>query len=104
MFKNGDEINISNYRHISHLTSFSAVLERATYIQLCEHINKNNIFTEVHFCFRTKSTKNNAIYKLTNEILKALNNKIMVGGIFYDLEKSCELTIKSYYLNWSHTV
>jgi hypothetical protein len=57
------------------------------YIQLHEHINKNNIFTVVHFGFRTKSMKN-AIYKLTNDILKALNNKIQVGGICCDLEKA----------------
>jgi hypothetical protein len=57
------------------------------YIQLREHINKNNIFTVVHFGFRTKSTKN-AICKPTNEILKASNIKIKVGGIFCDLKKA----------------
>jgi len=60
LFKKGDKINISNYRPISLLTSFSTVLETAMYIQLHEHINKKKIFT-VHFGFRTKSTKN-AIY------------------------------------------
>jgi hypothetical protein len=30
----------------------------------------------------------NAIYKLTTEILNAMNNKILVGGIFCDLEKA----------------
>jgi len=88
LFKKGDKINVSNYRPTSLLTSFSTVLETAIYIQLHEHINKNNIFTVVHFGFRTKSTKNNAICKLTNEILKALNNKIIVGVIFCDLEKA----------------
>jgi hypothetical protein len=29
-----------------------------------------------------------AIFKLTHEILKALNYKVMVGSIFYDLEKA----------------
>jgi hypothetical protein len=38
--------------------------------------------------FRNKLATNNAIYKLINEILVALNNKIMVGGIFCDLEKA----------------
>ena len=57
------------------------------YIQLREHVNKN-IFTEVHCGFRTKPTKNSAMYKVTNEIPKDLNNKIMVGGIFSDLEKA----------------
>ena len=58
------------------------------YIELCEHSSKNNILSEEQFGFRTKSTKNNAIYKLTNEILKALNNKFMVRGILCDMEKA----------------
>jgi len=58
------------------------------YIELCEHSSKNNILAEEQFGFRTKWTKNNAVYKLTNEILKALNNKLMVGGIICDLEKA----------------
>jgi hypothetical protein len=78
--------NISNYIPISFLTAFSKVLEKAMYIQLCKHLNKNNILAEEQFEFRTKSTTN-ATCKLTNEILKALNNKIMVGGIFCDLKK-----------------
>jgi hypothetical protein len=38
--------------------------------------------------FRTKSTTDKATYTLTNEILKALNNKLIVGVIFCDLEKA----------------
>jgi len=32
--------------------------------------------------------ESNATYKLMNEILNALNNKLIVGGIFCDLEKA----------------
>jgi hypothetical protein len=39
---------------------------------------------------RIKSATDNAIYKLTNDILKALNNKLMVRGIFSDLEKALD--------------
>jgi len=35
-----------------------------------------------------KLTMENATHKLTNEILNALNNKLIVGGIFCDLEKA----------------
>ena len=58
------------------------------YMKLYEHSSKNNILAEEHFGFRTKSATNNAIYKLTNEILIALNNKFMVGGTFCDLEEA----------------
>jgi len=63
-------------------------LEKVVHIQLYEHSIKNNILADEQFGFRTKSANNNAIYKLINEILTALNNKLVVGGIFCDLEKA----------------
>jgi len=94
-----------NYRPISFLTSFSKEMEKARDIQLWEHSSKNSILAEEQFGFRTKSTTNNTTYKLNNEILKALNNKLMVGGNFCDMEMAFDrVTIKSYYLNWNFTV
>jgi hypothetical protein len=52
------------------------------HVQLYEHSGKNNILAEEQFGFRTKAATNNALYKLTIKILIALNNNLMVGGIF----------------------
>jgi hypothetical protein len=71
-FKKGDKQNISNYRPVPILTSFSKVLEKVVHVQLYEHSIKNNILAEKQFGFRTKSVTNNAIYKLIKEILTAL--------------------------------
>jgi hypothetical protein len=38
--------------------------------------------------FRLGLRTDNAIYKLTTEILSAMNDKLLVGGIFCDLEKA----------------
>jgi len=35
-----------------------------------------------------KLTTENVTYKLMKEILNVLNNKLMVGSVFYDLEKA----------------
>ena len=40
------------------------------------------------FGFRTKLATTDAIFKLINETQTALNEKIMVGAIFCDLEKA----------------
>jgi hypothetical protein len=40
------------------------------------------------FGFRSNSTTNKAIYILINETLNALNSKLIVGGIFFDLKKA----------------
>ena len=40
-----------------------------------------------HFGFRTSST-GKASYKLSDDILNALNNRLIVGGIFFDVQKA----------------
>ena len=88
VFKKGDRSNITNYRPISMLSSFSKVFEKIMFKQLQDHLNKFKIIAEEQFGFRTDPTTDKAIYKLINETLSALNNKLAVGGIFFDLEKA----------------
>jgi hypothetical protein len=53
-----------------------------------QHINQNNILATEQYGFRNNSLTEKDSFKLINEILLALNNKLIVGGIFYDLEKT----------------
>ena len=48
----------------------------------------NNIPVEELFGFRTSTYTGKAAFKLTDEILNALNNKLMVAGIFCNLQKA----------------
>jgi len=54
---------------------------------LYKNINQNNILGTEQYGFRNNSTEK-ASFKLINEILLALNNKLTVGGIFCDLERA----------------
>ena len=47
-----------------------------------------NILSNEQYGFRIGLKTDNGIYKLTTEILNAVNNKRLVGGIFCDLEKA----------------
>jgi len=58
------------------------------YTRLYQHINQNNILTTEQYGFRNNSSTEKASFKLINEILLALNNKLTVGGLFCDLEKA----------------
>ena len=51
IFKNGDETEMSDYRLISLLTSFSKVFEKAIYNRLQFHIQNNNILAKEQCCF-----------------------------------------------------
>ena len=63
------------------------VFEKAIYITLTEHFNTNKLLVGKQFGFRKGIAADDTIFKLTNEILNALNNKKMAGSIFCTLEK-----------------
>jgi hypothetical protein len=50
-------------------------------------LKKNHILIEEQFGFRHTLSTDNASHFLTKNILTALNNKLLVGGIFCDLHK-----------------
>jgi hypothetical protein len=88
LYKKEDRDNVANYRPISLLTAFSKVFEKIIYDRLIQHIETNNILTDEQFGFRTSSSTDKAFYKFIDGILNALNNRMMVGGIFCDLQKA----------------
>jgi hypothetical protein len=52
------------------------------------HLSKYNSLSKEQYSFRRGLRPNDAIHKVTTEILNSVNNKLDVGGIFYDLEKT----------------
>jgi hypothetical protein len=53
-----------------------------------QHIATKNILAVEQFGFRSSSSTEKASYRLIDDILNALNNRMMVGGIFCDLQKA----------------
>ena len=78
----------TNYRPISLLTSFSKVIENALSMRLTEHFYSNKLPVGKQFGFRKGVATEDAIFKLTNEVVNAVNNKSKAGSIFCNLEKA----------------
>jgi phage-related protein len=53
-------------------------------------LNNNEILNEHQFGFRSEVSTENASHILLSEIMEAMNNKQMVGGIFCDLHKALD--------------
>ena len=88
IFKKGNKQEISNYRPISLLTSFSKIMEKLIYARLLAHIDKKSILVCEQYEFRTHSSTEKAAFTLINSILTAMNNNLIVGGIFCELQKA----------------
>jgi len=82
IFKKGNKTEMSYYRLVSLLTSFSKIFENVIYNRLHQHTKENG--------FKNNSSTELAIFKLTNQILSHINNKSSVCGIFCDLAKAFE--------------
>jgi hypothetical protein len=86
LLQKGDKGKIANYRPISLLTSFSKFFEKIIYDRLKKYIGINYILAAQQFGFRTSSSTEKASYKLIDELLNAISNRMMVGGIFCDFD------------------
>jgi hypothetical protein len=80
IFKNGSKYEPSNYRPISLLSTFSKVFEKVIFNGLYKNIERNHILDDNQYGFRPNSSTYKASFKLSEEILKAINNKQFVGG------------------------
>ena len=92
LFKKGNKNDISNYKPISILTSFSNIFEKVMQIRLLKHLNVHNILSNEQYNFRTKLKTDSATYQLANDIL----NANLIGGIFCDLERHMTVLITKF--------
>jgi hypothetical protein len=56
--------------------------------KLIAHVDRNSILTQEQYGFRSHSSTEKATFSLINSILTVMNNNLIVGGIFCDLQKA----------------
>jgi hypothetical protein len=69
------------------------------YCRLLKHLSDNTILSNHQFGFRVNQGTNNAMFKLISGILNSLNQKMLVGGIFCDLENAFDCVSHEVLLN-----
>jgi hypothetical protein len=67
---------------------WNVIFEKIIYTRLYQHVINNNTLSSHQHWFRRNSSTEEATFKLLNDILQALNNKVNVDGNFCDLEQA----------------
>jgi len=88
LHKNDDKCEVSNYRPVSLLISFSKIFEMVMQRRILKRLTNSVILGTEKYGFRLGLRTNSATYNLMTEILNAINNKLLVGGILCDLEEA----------------
>ena len=78
----------NNYRPISLLSKINKAIEELVYTQLTTVLNKNAIFYEKQFGFRSNHSKTSALLEITKKNKQGCDTGQSVCGVFLDLRKA----------------
>ena len=88
IFKKGDPQLFDNYRPISILPIFGKIFEKLVYSRLYDFFVSQNVIYDKQFGFRKNHSTAHAVNYSINNIIKNLEKKNHVIGIFIDLSKA----------------
>ena len=88
IFKNGLKSDITSYRPISVLPSFSKVYEKVVSKRLNSFCMKNNIINEFQCRFRPHHSTHMALLHLYDRLTEAIEANEFTVGVFVDLQKA----------------
>ena len=86
--KKGSKCELGNYRPISVLPLVSKVLEKTIYQQLHDYLQENRLLNTYQSGFRSLHSTTTALLETTNNWSININNGLLNGVLFIDLEKA----------------
>ena len=85
VYKAADIGDLTNYRPISVLLSFSKILEKIMYNRLFSYASQQKILYLKEFGFQAGHSTEHAILQLANQIHESFENNLYTLGVFIDL-------------------
>ena len=84
IFKERDQKNCNNYRHILLLSKICKIIAKLIHKQLYDFLENNNYFCAHQFGFRNYHSTNHALITITEKINNPLDNRKIACGVFLD--------------------
>lgn len=104
VFKKGDQLEISNYRPISLLSSFSKVFERCLKDRILDFLGHNNTLAENQFGFRPGRNSETALLLVMESVYESINMNLCTAVVFLDLKKAFDTVNHSLLLETLNSV
>ena len=86
--KAGSKHEMTNYRPISLLTSFSKILEKIIYTRVYNFLENEKLFNQLQFGFRKNCSTIDAVTFFLTKLIPSLDKKEYNMGLFVDLSKA----------------
>ena len=85
LHKKGDKKTLQNYRPVALLSVAGMVCERIVALQIEEHFERNQLFSEFQFGFRSGKSTVSELLTLFENLLEAKQDKSFIMLVMYDL-------------------
>eukprot|EP00057_Strongylocentrotus_purpuratus_P002063 XP_003723768.1 PREDICTED: RNA-directed DNA polymerase from mobile element jockey-like [Strongylocentrotus purpuratus] len=82
---NLDREDLKNYRPVSNVPFLSKIIEKAALSQLSDHMDEHDLNVENQSAYRRWHSTETALLKVQNDILGALDNRLVTFVVFLDL-------------------
>ncbi len=89
--KGGSKTDVSNYRPISLLSTFSKIFEKAMHKRVYDFLQQNGSLNEHQYGFRKGRSCEHALLVAQNELLSALNKKQIAMLLLIDFSKAFDM-------------
>ena len=91
IYKSGPKTEVSNYRPISLLSSFSKIFEKIMHNRVSNFLEENNALYDMQFGFRAGRSCEQALLTANHEILSTLNKKQVALLLLIDFSKAFDM-------------
>ena len=91
IFKSGKKTDVSNYRPISLLATFSKIYEKVMHARIVDFLEKNSSIYERQYGFRAGRSCEHALLDAQNTLLNSLNRKQISILLLIDFSKAFDL-------------
>ena len=88
VYKKGSKLEHANYRPISLLSKLDRIIEKLMFKRLVRFLNDQKVLYKKQFGFQRNFSTVHAVIRLLENAEKAIDNKLLVCGIFVDLYKA----------------
>ena len=99
IFKDGDREEVSNYRPISVLSTYSKLFEKCMLDRLWSFLDKFNIITKFQYGFQKNKSTEKAIVDLCEYLYENINKKYYSIAVFIDFKKAFDTVDHQILLN-----
>lgn len=102
IFKSGVKTDVSNYRPISLLSSFSKIYEKLMHHRIVEFLELNNTLHDMQYGFRAGRSCEHALLMAQSTLLESMNKKQISLLLFIDFSKAFDMVDHSILLKKLH--